>query len=122
MAAAPSIVKIRALTCPNCGGLVQLRGFAHTLSVTCESCRGVLDTSKGDAATLSKVQAQYTVQPLIPLGSRGKFDGVTYEAIGFEQRYTIADGETFYWQEYVLFHPYKGFRYLIESNLSLIHI
>ena len=109
-------VKIRALTCPNCGGLVQLRGFAHTLTVTCEHCRTVLDTSKGDASILAHAQAQYTVQPLIPLGTRGKFDGVTYEAIGFEQRYTISDGETFYWLEYVLFHPYKGFRYLSEYN------
>ncbi len=116
MAAAQSTVKIRALTCPNCGAVVQMRGFAHTLSVTCESCRSVLDTSTGDAATLAKVQAQYKVQPLIPLGSRGKFDGITFEAIGFEQRYTIADGETFYWQEYVLFHPYQGFRYLSESS------
>lgn len=109
-------IKIRALTCPHCGALVQMRGFGHTLSVTCESCRSVLNTSQGDVATLAKVQAQYTVQPLIPLGTRGKFDGVPYDAIGFEQRYTIADGETFYWQEYVLFHPYKGFRYLIEST------
>ena len=93
-----------------------MRGFAHTLSVTCESCRTVLDTSAGEASILAKTQAQYTVQPLIPLGSRGKFDGVIFEAIGFEQRYTISDGETFYWQEYVLFHPYKGFRYLSEYN------
>ncbi len=93
-----------------------MRGFGHTLSVTCGSCRSVLDTSKGDAAFVAKVQAKFPVQPLIPLGTRGKFDGVQYEAIGFEQRYIIADGETFYWQEYVLFHPYKGFRYLIEST------
>ena len=95
---------------------MQLRGFAHTLSVTCGQCRSVLDTSTGEAGILSKVQAQYKIEPLVPLGSRGKFDGVTYEAIGFEQRYTISDGETFYWQEYVLFHPYKGFRYLSEYN------
>ena len=110
------VVQIRALTCPSCGAVVQMRGFAHTLSVTCEHCRTVLDTSKGDPSILAKVQAQYTVQPLIPLGSRGKFDGVTFEAIGFEQRYSISDGVTYYWQEYVLFHPYKGFRYLSESN------
>ena len=114
--AAPSTVKTKALTCPNCGGTVQLRGFAHTLSVTCGSCRAVLDTSSGEASILAAAQAKYTVEPVIPLGSRGKFDGVTYEAIGFEQRYSIADGETFYWQEYVLFHPYKGFRYLLESQ------
>ena len=109
-------VKIRALNCPNCGAIVQMRGFAHTLTVACESCRSVLDTSTGEASILAKVQEQTAVQPLIPLGTRGKFDGVTFEAIGFEQRYTIADGQAYYWQEYVLFHPYKGFRYLSESN------
>ena len=110
------VVKIRALNCPNCGGIVQLRGFAHTLTVTCENCRSVLDTTSDVASIVAKTQARYTVQPLIPLGSRGKLDGVTYEAIGFEQRYSISDGQTYYWQEYVLFHPYKGFRYLIESD------
>jgi len=113
---AQSIVKTRAITCPNCGGTVQLRGFAHTLSVTCSSCRTVLDTSSGEASILARAQKQMKVQPLIPLGWRGTFDGVPYEAIGFEQRYIQADGETFCWQEYVLFHPYKGFRYLSEYN------
>jgi len=79
-----------------------MRGFAHTLSVTCESCRTVLDTSSGEASILAKAQAKYTIQPLIPLGSRGKFDGVDYEAIGFEQRYTIADGETHKYRLWVI--------------------
>jgi Domain of unknown function (DUF4178) len=114
--AAQSTVKTRAITCPNCGGGVQLRGFAHTLSVTCSNCRTVLDTSSGEPSILARAQAQMKVEPLIPLGFRGTFEGVQYEAIGFEQRYTISEGETFCWQEYVLFHPYKGFRYLSEYN------
>jgi hypothetical protein len=114
--AAQPIVKIRAITCPNCGGTVQLRGFAHTLAATCSNCRTVLDTSTGEISILAKVQAKYKIEPLIPLGWRGKFDDVLYEIIGFQQRYINSGGETYYWQEYVLFHPYKGFRYLVEST------
>lgn len=110
----PAIVRTRAIVCPNCGGSVQLRGFAHTLTVTCANCKTLLDTSSGEASILAQAQTKYTVEPLIPLGSRGKFEGVVFEVIGFQQRYINADGETFAWQEYVLFHPYKGFRYLSE--------
>jgi hypothetical protein len=54
--------------------------------------------------------------PLIPLGSRGKWRGALYEVIGFQRRTAHADGLTFSWREYVLFNPYKGFRYFTEYN------
>ncbi|MGD0307299.1 MAG: DUF4178 domain-containing protein [Candidatus Acidiferrales bacterium] len=54
--------------------------------------------------------------PLIPLGTRGKIRGTDYEVIGF-QRVTIrVEGISYSWHEYVLFNPYKGFRYLTEYN------
>lgn len=101
---------------------MALRGYAHTLTVTCSSCHSLLDTSSGEASILKKAQQQTKIEPLIPLGCRGKFDDVAYEAIGFQQRYTSSDGEHFFWQEYVLFHPYKGFRYLSEYNGHWLYI
>lgn len=108
----PPVVKAKALNCPNCGGPVELRGFAHTLNVVCPSCQSILDTSTPLVSVVQKAQEAQNIQPAIPLGSRGKFENTDFEVIGFQIR-TIAD-EDDGWSEYVLFNPYKGFRYLSE--------
>lgn len=107
-------VKTQALFCPNCGGPIQLRGFAHTLTAVCQQCLSVLDTTTPALRILQTAQANMRRTPKIPLGSRGKFGGTLYEAIGFQTRATDVDGTTYEWDEYVLFNPFKGFQYLSE--------
>ena len=106
-------VKARSLSCPNCGGPVELRGFAHTLNAVCPQCLSVLDASSPQVQILQQNQAKQRIQPKIPLGSRGKIAGVDYQVIGFQVREVVSD-EVFTWDEYLLFNPYKGFRYLTE--------
>jgi len=110
----PPVAKAKALACPNCGGAVELRGFAHTLSVVCPSCLSVLDATTPEFDILQKFHGKQRFQPKIPLGSRGKIGDVIYEVIGFQVREGGSDDETFGWEEYLLFNPYKGFRYLSE--------
>ncbi|HUA22264.1 MAG TPA: DUF4178 domain-containing protein [Bryobacteraceae bacterium] len=107
-------VKIRSISCPNCGGPVQIRGFAHTLSVTCPQCGSILDTSTPEVEILQSVQVKSHIQPKIPLGSRGQMGGTMYEVIGFQIRRVHSGGDTYQWEEYLLFNPYQGFRYLTE--------
>jgi hypothetical protein len=52
----------------------------------------------------------------VPLGSRGPLHGPPWDAIGFQRREITVDGEVYGWQEYVLFNPERGFRYLSEYN------
>jgi hypothetical protein len=113
-AVSPPIVKAKALFCPNCGGPVELRGFAHTLSVVCPQCLSVLDATTPTFAILQTFQSKERIQPKIPLGARGKLEGVAWECIGFQVRTAGAQGEAFSWEEYLLFNPYQGFRYLSE--------
>src|SRR5579884_1797097 len=110
----PPVVKTKALFCPQCGGPVQLRGFAHTLSVVCPQCGSILDTSTPLVHVLQAAQSQQRVEPHIPLGRRGKLDGTEYEVIGFQLRTITVDGTPYTWAEYLLFNPYKGFAYLSE--------
>lgn len=109
---APPPVKMQSLYCPNCGGPVELRGFSNTLTVVCQHCASILDTSTPAVRILGKFNERQIRKPLIPLGTRGKFDNTTYEVIGFQVR-SSEDGE-WEWAEYVLFNPYKGFLYLTE--------
>jgi hypothetical protein len=95
---------------------VELRGFAHTLNVVCPQCLSVLDASTPEVQVLQTFQAKQRVQPKIPLGCRGKLGDTLYEVIGFQVR-DVQSGEDFFsWDEYLLFNPYKGFRYLTEYH------
>ena len=111
----PSIAKPKALYCPNCGP-VELRGFAHALTVVCPQCLSVLDATTPEFAILQKFQGTQRIEPLIPLGSRGKFNNAEYEVIGFQERTAGSDSDAYSWYEYLLFNPYQGFRYLAEYN------
>ncbi len=114
MAPAATPVKVQTLFCPNCGGQVELRGFANTLTAVCAHCTTVLDTSTPAVAILHKFDKRQIRQPRIPLGTRGKFDSTTYEVIGFQVRGIEDDDTVWEWAEYLLFNPYKGFLYLTE--------
>lgn len=111
----PNVVKAKALNCPNCGGPLELRGFAHTLNAVCPSCLSVIDTSTPVLSVVQRIQTSQRIEPPIPLGSRGKFENTVYEVIGFQIR-DVQGEEGEGWSEYLLFNPYKGFRYLSEYN------
>src|SRR5258708_20143694 len=87
------VAKAKGLNCPNCGGSVELRGFAHTLSAVCPSCHSILDTSTPIIKVLQTVQIAEEIQPQIPLGTRGEFEGATYEVIRFQRREIREDGD-----------------------------
>lgn len=108
--------RVRSLSCPSCGGLIELRAMQHTRTAICVSCCSVLDATTDSLTVLSKFDEKMRVLPMIPLGSRGKLHGADYEAIGFQQRTIYVDGVAYSWQEYLLFNPYRGFRYLTHYN------
>jgi len=117
-------VQAKSISCPNCGGPVELRGFAHTLSVVCPQCHSVLDASTPEVEILQKFQAKTQIAPTIALGARGKFENATYEVIGFQIREVSESGDSYSWNEYLLFNPYHGFRYLTEYNghWNFVHV
>jgi hypothetical protein len=106
----------QALHCPNCGANVEIRGMRHTRSVVCVQCLSVLDATSPSLDILQRFDERMRVQPLIPMGWRGKWHGSTWEAIGFQVRTIRVDGVPYSWHEYLLFNPYKGFRYLTYYN------
>lgn len=109
-------VSIRSVSCPGCGATVTIRSFGQAVNVVCGSCHSILDAKDPNVQILQKFSAAMKFQPLIPLGSRGKLRGTLYEVVGFQRRQIDVDGEKYSWGEYVLFNPYKGFRYLTEYD------
>jgi hypothetical protein len=73
-----------------------------------------LDAKDPALGVLETFQARERIQPKIPLGKRGKLAGSEWEAIGFQERTITVEGIPYSWYEYLLFNPYKGYRYLSE--------
>lgn len=106
---------VRTLECPNCGGSVELK-YERTINAVCIQCLSVLDATSPSLQVLQKFHGTQRFQPRIPLGTRGKLPSGEYEAIGFQIRSIEVDGVTYSWAEYLLYNPYKGYRYLTEYN------
>jgi len=114
---APPKPEVKALQCPKCGAAIELRSFGHAVSVVCSGCHSILDAKDPNLQILQEFQRiTADVAPLIPLGTRGKIRGTDFEIIGYQRRSTTVEGIDYSWSEYVLFNPYKGFRYLTEYN------
>jgi hypothetical protein len=109
--------QVKPLNCPKCGAAITLRCFGQAETVVCGSCHCILDAKDPNLAILQQFEAATSFSKLlIPLGVRGKLHGTDYEVIGFQTRHSKVEGIGYYWHEYVLFNPYKGFRYLSEYN------
>lgn len=107
--------RVSGLNCPNCGGSITLRALGQASSVVCEGCGSILDAKDPKLQIIQTFDRIVSSDPpLIPLGTRGKIRGTDYEVIGFERRTITVDLVEYHWHEYILFNPYKGFRYLTE--------
>ena len=92
--------------CANCGAAVELRALAHTVAVACTSCGAILDPRDPNLVILQEAASRQRFTPVIPLGSRGTWQGHPFEVVGFQRRSITVDDEEYGWSEYVLFNPY----------------
>jgi hypothetical protein len=103
-----------SLSCPNCGGPLEIRAPDRTQRVACPYCGSLLDATK-DLAVLQAMSG-ILVQPRIPLGTKGTIQGVAWTVIGFMERSVSVEGVRYPWQEYLLYEPHHGFRWLVEAK------
>lgn len=104
---------IRKFNCPSCGGEIQIRAAGHTLTAVCAHCGTTVDTADERFTVISDVRAK--LRPtLIEIGQRGRLDGIEWETIG----YVLKSDKTgqYFWDEYLLFNPYQGFRFLVQMD------
>jgi hypothetical protein len=102
------------LSCPQCGGPLEIRAPDQAKRVACPYCGSLLDATK-DLAVLEAL-SNVAVEPRIPLGSKGRLHGVEWTLIGFLERSVTYESVRYPWQEYLLYEPRRGFRWLVESK------
>lgn len=108
----PAAPAVKALACPACGGSVELRAAGYSVSVVCQYCSSILDVTDPQVKLITQYnQAAAALE--IPLGSRGTLRGIEWETIGYMQRSARGGGA---WDEYLLFNPYHGYRWLITDG------
>ncbi len=104
----------QAIRCSNCGAGVTIRAVGRSVAATCTHCKSILDLADPNLAILSFYKNAKNYDFALPLGKRGKLRGDTWELIGYVRRADTAS--IFEWDEYLLFNPLKGFKWLMCSN------
>jgi Zn finger protein HypA/HybF involved in hydrogenase expression len=111
----PQQVAAAQLNCPNCGGPLDLRAPDRSERVTCPNCGSLLDVNQGRLSYLLTLR-RVGPQPSIPIGATAEFEDRPQTVIGFMVRSVEFEGVRYYWQEYLLYNPAVGFRWLVESD------
>ncbi len=108
--------QVESIKCLSCGGPIALHGFGGTQQVVCPHCGSTLAPSDSGALQLLQAAARKHQKSVLPLHARGFVDGVEREIIGICWRRCVVDGVAYPWQEFLLYNPWHGFRWLIYSN------
>ncbi|MDQ3262879.1 MAG: DUF4178 domain-containing protein [Myxococcota bacterium] len=101
--------------CTECNGPLELRAPDRTRRVACPYCGALLDVSSGRLSFLQVLQRP-PFEPDLPLGAKGKLQGVEWTCIGFLRRYSVEEGIRYPWHEHLLFQREAGFAWLVESS------
>jgi len=112
-----SVNKVRTshIKCPGCGGEIPKLGGDRAERVGCPYCGAVSDIA--EQKVISQ-QEKLFESPAIPIGSRGQFDGIEYIALAYVRRSSVFDGETYGWEEFLIFSPSVGYRWLVDDPES----
>lgn len=108
----------RQFNCPHCGATVTVR-LESSKSISCSSCKSIIDIASGIGGELRHAVQHEPVQPLIPLGSRAQLQGVNWQVVGFQHRMGHEPGdeeEQYGWSEYLLYNRKRGFLFLVDAE------
>jgi hypothetical protein len=108
-------VEAAQLNCPKCAGPLELRAPDKTERVTCPNCNSLLDVNQGQLSFF-KALKKPSFEPIIPIGSSGQLPEGKMTVIGAMQRSVTIEGVQYFWNEYLLYNPQIGFRWLVHSD------
>ncbi|MBX7098395.1 MAG: DUF4178 domain-containing protein [Myxococcaceae bacterium] len=106
---------LRQARCTECNGALDLKAPDATRRVACPYCGALLDVSHGALSFLQLLEKPSRT-PAIPLGRQGFLGGTRYTVLAYLERSCVVDGNRFVWDEYLLYEPTAGFRWLMRSN------
>jgi hypothetical protein len=105
-------VKLEVLTCPQCGGSVDIQGGAEVKTLVCSYCGSVLDLTSEQAAVIG--QANKRLKPTMPIkpGMECTFKDEVHQVIGWIRYEGWDDEDRWRWDEWLLASATGKFRWL----------
>ncbi len=115
------VAPAEAMSCPNCGGALELKVPDQSERVTCPYCNSLLNVDDGNLKYLRALKKKVPHQDFVlKVGSKASFknfaDGIELEIIGSVKRSVTFDGVKYFWDEYLLYNPKVGFKWLVHSD------
>ncbi|HYP31692.1 MAG TPA: DUF4178 domain-containing protein [Burkholderiaceae bacterium] len=116
--------KAQSPPCPNCGAPLKIT-LATTQSVVCDSCKSVVDLSRGIGPDMAHYAQANRGEPGIPLGRTGTLpipsgaQPLPWQVVGYMERMELMSGgsdESEAWREYLLYNRQEGFAFLVDTN------
>jgi hypothetical protein len=107
-------LKPKIFNCPSCGANLEINALGYSATLVCHKCQSSIDISHPLPQLIQKYNSNMTTNPNIPIGSFGLLRGLKWKVIGF-----VVRKDTEYdvkWNEYLLYNPYNGFRFLVEID------
>ena len=117
-------LKAQSPPCPNCGAPLKIT-LATTQSVVCDSCKSVVDLSKGIGPDMAHYAQLNRMEPGIPLGRTGTLPipsgaaALPWQVVGYMERMELMSAgsdEAEAWREYLLYNRTEGFAFLVDTN------
>jgi hypothetical protein len=102
------------LACPHCNGSLELRAPDQSLRVACPFCGTLVSVEHGALSIIARQGKR--PQLAIALGATATFSEGELTVIGYVARSAFVDGSWWPFQEYLLFAPAVGFRWLVCSD------
>ena len=106
---------LASFVCQGCGAPIAIHAAGRTVTAVCPSCGSTSENENGAFKLVKKFAGLMNTLPLIQLGTKGKLRGQTYQVIGFMRRHE-KDAPDDPWDEYLLFNPFLGYAWLVESQ------
>lgn len=106
-------VTAKGFKCPNCGGPVNLELPGKSQIIRCPYCSSILEPTHDVLVLKKKYNEKFAHKMWIPLSAEGTLEGIKFKCVGMVVR---GDDDGGQWSEYLLFNPYHGYRYLVESS------
>lgn len=104
--------KPKTFKCSACAGTVTIKAVGITINAVCSQCSSVIDVTNENYDIIAKANKKIR-STLLEIGSRGRLRGIDWEVVGYMEK---TDGSGVYsWDEYLLYNPYQGFRFLVQS-------
>lgn len=106
---------VKTFSCPNCSGTVEIHAVGISITAACKYCGCVIDMTNENLKVIqTSVNQQRTTT--LTIGSRATLFDVEWEVIGYMVRTVKGSGYSYHWDEYLLFNPWQGFRFLVCSD------